>query len=196
MNKQEYLQLMSDEYFNVCGDKSTIEIGPNSTIHTNLIIKHKPKYLTLIEADKHAASLLSTINGVDEVIDDDAVYILHNKKYADVVVCCGVLYHLHSPLHLIELIVNNCNPKYLILDCVTDKQKIECLPEEDNRPGNRYTRPNWKSAKFNLVIPFDIINIAMKNMGYKLIKKNEIQVVDYSSKSNLWVAMWGNNEAK
>jgi hypothetical protein len=190
MNKQEYLQLMSDEYFYVCKDRSVIEIGPNTTIHTDLILKHQPSHLILIEADQRSANTLKNVAGIDELIVDDAFHILHTKYLADVVVCCGVLYHLHSPLHLLELITNNCDPKYIILDCVVDQKNIQCLPEEDNITGNRHTKNNWKSAKFNLVIPFDIINISMKNMGFKLITKNLTQVTDYLPKTNSWVAMW------
>lgn len=190
MNKQEYLQLMSDEYFYVCKDRSVIEIGPNTTIHTDLILNHQPSHLILIEADQQSANTLKNVAGIDELIVDDAFHILHTKHQADVVVCCGVLYHLHSPLHLLELITNNCDPKYVILDCVVDQKNIQCLPEEDNITGNRHTKNNWKSAKFNLVIPFDIINISMKNMGFKLITKNLIQVTDYLPKNNSWTAIW------
>jgi hypothetical protein len=191
MNIQEYLQLMSNEYFNICKNQSIIEIGPESSaIHTNLIIAHNPKYLTIIEANHQVVDNLKNLEGINKLIADDVIHVLHEKNPADVVVCCGVLYHLHSPLHLLELITNNCNPKYIILDCVIDQKNLQCLPEIDNIPGNRYTTREWKSAKFNLVIPFEVINSSMQNMGYKLIKKNVTQLTDYSSKNNVWVAMW------
>jgi hypothetical protein len=37
-------------------------------------------------------------------------------QLADVVVCFGVLYHLHSPLHLLELIVNKSKPTTVMLE--------------------------------------------------------------------------------
>lgn len=196
MNLVEYLKLISDEYFYICRDKTVLEIGPNSTIHSSLIISHNPKYLKLIEANSDAANALSLVPGINEVVADDALMALTEKSLADVVVCCGVLYHLHSPLHLLELITNNCNPDYIILDCVIDQQHLKFLPEIDNITGNRYTRHNWKSAKFNFVIPFDIINASMLNMGYKLVKQHSIQVTDYIPKNNSWLAMWRNNETK
>ena len=190
MTLAEYLQLMSTEYFYICKNHSVVEIGPNSTIHSDLIIKHTPKHLTLIEADQQSAEKMAVVPGVDQMVNDDVMHVLNKKHQTDVVVCCGVLYHLHSPLHLLELITNNCDPKYIILDCVIDQQQMQFLPEEDNQTGNRYTVGQWKSAKFNLVIPFDIIDIAMQNMGYKLINKHLVQVPEYRPKNNSWVAMW------
>jgi hypothetical protein len=191
MIKEKYLQLMSDEYFYVCKDRSVIEIGPSSTaMHTNLIINHKPTYFTAIESDQRSADILKNLTGIDKLIVDDAICTLHETHQADVVVCCGVLYHLHSPLHLLELITNNCDPKYVILDCVIDQKIVQFLPEEDNITGNRYTKNGWKSAKFNLVIPFEIINLSMQNMGFKLINKNLVQVTDWAPKNNSWIAMW------
>lgn len=190
MTKEEYLQLMSEEYFRVCSGSSVIEIGPNTAIHTDLIIKHNPDYLKLIESDQQCANRLSKITRIDEIIAEDVIQVLHNKHRADVVICCGVLYHLHNPLHLLELITNNCNPKYVILDCVIDQNHLQFLPEVDNIPGNRNISTHWKSAKFNFVIPFNIVDISMQNMGYKLIKTHLINVVDYLPKSDSWIAMW------
>jgi hypothetical protein len=191
MTLDEYLTLMSDEYFSICQDKSVLEIGPYDGIHTKLIVNHSPKYLELIEPNTKISENLRSIAGVDSLIIDDAFFILKDKHPADVVVCCGVLYHLHSPLYLLELITNHCNPEYIILDCATDQKSISFLREADNIPGNRQLILNWRSAGYNLVAPFNIVAQSMNNMGYTLIKKHEFgEDIEWKSKENFWVGLW------
>lgn len=188
MTEDEYLIFMSD-YFTVCRDKIVLEIGPNGGIHTDLIVDQVPKYLELIEPYVDA-SYIRTINKVDNIIVNDAFFVLADKHPIEVVVCCGVLYHLHSPLYLLELITNNCNPDYIILDCAKDQQDISFLIEENNISGNRQTMLNWKYAGYNLVAPFDIIKQSMSNMGYELIKQDNIGFCEIKSKENFWVGLW------
>ena len=191
MTLDEYLILMSDEYFSICQGKSVLEIGPHNGIHTKLITKHNPTYLELIEPDTKQSKELKSIVGVDNLIVDDAFFVLKDKRPIDVVVCCGVLYHLHSPLYLLELITNHCSPEYIILDCATDQKSISFLCEEDNVSGNRQLITNWRSAGYNLVAPFNIINQAMNNMGYTLIKNHELgEDIEWKSKENFWNGLW------
>jgi hypothetical protein len=179
-----------EQYFTVCKDKTVLEIGPSDGVHTKLISKQSPKYLELIEPAVNQVEILNRIENVNNVIVDDVFFVLSKKQAFEVVVCCGVLYHLHSPLYLLELIANNCNPDYTILDCTIDQKNISFLIEEDNKPGNRQTLSNWKSAGYNLVAPFTIIEQSMKNMGYELIKQDNIGSCEFKSKENFWVGLW------
>ena len=189
MSWEEYFAFM-EQYFTVCKDKTVLEIGPNDGVHTKLISKQSPKYLELIEPNLGRFDTLNQIENVDNIIVDDAFFVLSTKQAFEVVVCCGVLYHLHSPLYLLELITNNCTPDYIILDCAGDQKNISFLIEEDNKPGNRQTLSNWKSAGYNLVAPLAIIESSMNNMGYKLIKQDTIGFCDFKSKENFWVGLW------
>lgn len=194
MTLDEYKKLMSDEYFSECNGKSVLEIGPHEGIHTKLITKNNPIYLELIEPFKRTAEYCKKLPGVGKVIQDDVFFVLKDEHPMDVVVCCGVLYHLHSPLHLLELIVNNCRPEQIILDCVSDQKLVGFLIEEENIIGNRQTMKNWLSAGFNLVAPFEIINQSMKNMGYVLIKNHKFDTnIEFKSKQNFWVGFWQRN---
>jgi hypothetical protein len=180
-----------EQYFAVCKDKTVLEIGPNDGVHTKLISKQSPKYLELIEPRVDQFDTLNQIENVNNIIVDDAFFVLSKKRSVDVVVCCGVLYHLHSPLYLLELITNNCDPDYIILDCAVDQKNISFLIEEDNKPGNRQLIPQWKSTGYNLVAPFEIINQALKNMGYILIKTDKIDTIEgWGSKDNFWTGIW------
>ena len=190
MNRKEYLDFVQKEYFAECKDQTVLEIGPNDAAHTRLILNESPTNLTVIEPNVSCNDILKECN-VDQIINDDAnLYLTKNKKEYDVVVCCGVLYHLHSPLYLLELIVNQCNPKKIILDCTIDQKNISFLVEEDNLPGNRFTVNQWKSSRFNLIAPFDIITKSMYNMGYRLIKKDMIKNTEWKSKDSVWIALW------
>lgn len=101
MSLEEYFTLM-EQYFSICKNKTVLEIGPNDGHHTKLISKQTPKYLELIEPA--AVDGLKFINGIDKILVNDVFFILSEKHPVEVVVCCGVLYHLHCPLYLLELI--------------------------------------------------------------------------------------------
>ena len=190
MNNLEYLSFLQQQYLKYCKDKLVLEIGPFSGQHTQLIVRENPKQLDVIEGD-HRQMLHLQKFSIDNIILDDAqLYLLENKKQYDVVICFGVLYHLHDPLSMLEVIVNQCNPAHVILDCVVDPEDLEFIPEENWLPGNRQPRSGWKSAGFNLVAPFDIINQSMHNMQYELIKNDVINVSDRSSKKNSWIGLW------
>jgi len=190
VNNQEYLDFVQQNYFSYCKDQSVLEIGPNNGDHTRLIVKEFPKSLDVIEADSTCKQHLEKFNINNIVIDDAQHYLLENKKEYDVVVCCGVLYHLHNPLTMLEIIVNQCEPKQVILDCVEDQKNLAFLVEEDNNPGMRFLRPKWKSAGFNLVAPFDIINKSMYNMQYSLVKKDILYNTEWVGKHNIWMGIW------
>jgi len=189
-DRQDYLAYINNRYFSICQNQRVLEIGPFSGDHSKLIINNAPSYFETIEGDAKSARKLSNITGIDNVIHNDVIIELQeNSKQFDVCVCLGVLYHLHSPLNLIELIINKCQPKYLLLDCVTAPHPLVFLDEVPNKPGNCQTVKEWKSCKLNFVIPFFIYNQSLHNMGYKLELVNK-QAVSYFSKSNGWTALW------
>lgn len=193
MNNQEYLDFVQQNYFSYCKDQSVLEIGPFYGTHSQLILKETPKSLDVIEANSSCKQHLEKFNINNIIIDDSQHYLLENKKDYDVVVCCGVLYHLHNPLTMLEIIVNQCDPKQVILDCVKDQKSLAFLVEEDNTSGMRFLRPKWKSAGFNLVAPFDIINKSMYNMQYSLVKKDILYNTEWVGKQNVWMGIWERN---
>ena len=189
LDQTQYKQHM-DEYFSVCQDQSVLEIGPYLGLHTEIITANKPKYLELVDANPLNTRELDRITGVDKLVIDDVLFYLQDAKKFDVVVCCGVLYHLHCPLHLLELIVNNSDPNWIVLDSRQDLPQLSFIVESDNVTKNRFTREGWKSAKFSIVPPFEIINLAMQNMNYELIKQTRVEVWDYKPKADTWVGLW------
>jgi hypothetical protein len=153
-----------------------------------LIAKHTPLYLECIEGNPSCQSVLKQIPGVDKVVVDD-VWLRTDINPFDVVICFGVLYHHHSALHLLELLVNCNTPKYLMLDCVTAEHPLAYLPEAVNIVGSRQLRQSWKHCGVNLKTPFFIINQSLSNMGYNLKISHKL-ATNHFPKSNGWVALW------
>jgi phospholipid N-methyltransferase len=121
----DYIDFCGREYFSFCKDLSVLEVGPYDGHHTKSIIAQSPKSTDVVEGNRLHYGNLKEIPGISQIYVDDVMLFLQNKRPYDVVVCLGVLYHLHSPLHLLELIVNNCSPKYVILDCVMAPQELQ-----------------------------------------------------------------------
>jgi SAM-dependent methyltransferase len=135
---QRQLIPMFEEY---CTNKTVIEIGSNIGEITQPIAAAKPAYLTCVEPNKKMMGYLQSTQGmfnyllthpeeddplqieqntvaikIDKIVNSTANDFYADEQLADVVVCFGVLYHLHSPLHLLELIVNKSKPTTVILE--------------------------------------------------------------------------------
>jgi hypothetical protein len=188
--ESDYCDFINTNYFNIIKQRSVLEIGPSHGHHSKLIIDNSPSYFEVIEGDKQSCEFLNKISGINNIIHDDVMQNLISPRPFDVVVCFGVLYHLHSPLHLLELIVNYCDPEYILLDCVMEQEQLSFLYEPTDTSGNAQTRNGWKTCSKNLVIPFLIYLDAMKNLGYILDLVDRVQIKNHRPKNNSWVARW------
>jgi SAM-dependent methyltransferase len=189
-SKSDYYSFIDKTYFPICKDKRILEIGPNLGRHTELIVQHTPAYVEVVEGDARCVKFLEKNSKIDKIIHNDIMLELQeSSKQFDVCICLGVLYHLHSPLHLLELIINRCQPDYILLDCVTAPHPLVFEPEITNQLGNCQTVDNWKSCKLNFVVPFFIFNQSLHVMGYRLESANK-QAVSWFPKSNGWTALW------
>lgn len=188
----EYHDMMTTEFFNVCADKRVIEIAPMAGHQTQSIVKHTLKSLTLIEADKKFESELIDQFPSATVICDDIFKVYEDTISADVVVSCGLLYHLHNPFHLLELIVNQSDPEYIILDSIhpRDKLRISVDVEQSNTIGNRTSKENWKCVNYNVVVDFEYVNSALIDLGYVCLKNINLRKFMVETKLNSWMALW------
>lgn len=163
-------------YFSLCADQKVLEIAPFIGYHTPGILSFKPKSLTLVELNQSAVDYLRVEHSSTcEVIQDDIFDYLNENREFDVVICCGLLYHLHSPFYLLELIANNVAPKYIYLETFcpqNDAYFCGLYPEEDNTLGARQVKKGRKSTKMRLVIGEQHLITAMTNLDYKLITTN------------------------
>jgi SAM-dependent methyltransferase len=165
-----------EKYFSICNGKSVVEIGPMFGTHTHIIKHYEAKSITFVEMDKNAVEHSLPTNHPDcELVVDDIFLYLEQPRPFDVVVCCGVLYHLHSPLYLLELIANRVDPEYIILETFTTPRQDDyplINVENDNNPGNRHLRPNWKSCDLSIKLNEDTFITVMQNLGYEMIVKD------------------------
>lgn len=163
-------------YFNLCAGKKVLEIGPFKGHHTSVIKTHSPSSITLVEPMPLFGSKLNKSHPDCELIQEDIFFYLEKARDFDVVVCCGVLYHLHSPIYLLELIANRVSPKYLYIETFPGTEEILIVEENDNELGQRIVTNNWKSANLKLNIPKNILITALDNLGYKMILENTTMI--------------------
>jgi SAM-dependent methyltransferase len=161
----EYLNKLHP-YLNICKDKKILEIGPFNGIHTQVVKSYNPQKITLVELNKPALIILKKDYIDCEIVEDDIFHYLEQPRDFDVVLCCGVLYHFHAPLYLLELIVNRVSPKFICIESYDYALQIH--QEDDNTPGARQLLPGWKSSNISIKIPKETIITAMQNLGYRL----------------------------
>ena len=157
---------------------------------TQAIVKYPIKSLLLVEPNPMGNTNLIKLYPTATIINDDIFNVYHNKFLVDVVVSCGLLYHLHSPLYLLELIANQSDPEYIILDSI-HQTEIRIVDEVPNTPGSRYTTtPTWKSINYSMCIDFVYFDQALTHLGYKCINKIELAKFNIHSKERSWMASW------
>jgi hypothetical protein len=191
INSTPYGQHLSKTFFNVCKDRTVLEIAPFNGWHSGLIMENEPTKLTLVEPNPSCtAGLQSTFPDADVYCDD--IFNFYQRDYpVDVVVCCGLLYHLHSPVHLLELIVNRSRPKVIIIDNVEDIIPGEMSGrygyEFPNQPGNRFS--TFKHiAKLNCSLPYHTMSMAMRDMSYQEYQMDsDLKRFDVTSKFGFMV---------
>jgi len=189
-NQADYYSFVNDTYFPICKDQRVLEIGPNVGWHSAYIAKQSPSYFEVVESDTRCIKTLNNIPTINKVVHNDILLELQaNSKQFDVCICLGVLYHLHSPLYLLELIVNKYQPKFILLDNVTAPHPLVFKSENVNQYGSYHTIDNWKTCQLNFVVPFFICNQSLHAMGYQLETANK-QTVAWFPKSNGWTALW------
>ena len=189
----EYHETIAKEFFYLCSDKTVLEIAPMVGHQTQAIVKYPIKSLLLVEPNQTYNAKLIEFFPTATIINDDIFNVYHNKVLVDVVVACGLLYHLHSPLYLLELIANQSDPEYIILDAIhlPPPPGILITNELPNTPGNRYTTtPAWKAVNYSICLNFSYIDQALTDLGYKCINKIDLAEFDMFSKQNSWMASW------
>lgn len=173
-------------FFDSVKDKTVLDIGAERGYHAEIVLKNNPKKLTLLDSNEAYCNNLKNrfqnYNNVEILCDDAFLFINQNSEKADIVMLLGLLYHFHSPLHLIELIINHINPQTIILDYPTGPveqikfennffvpETNECCHirhEETNHKSWRNTRKDWKSINYSILIPLYHIDKSLKDIGY------------------------------
>lgn len=179
------------KYLSICEGKAVLEIGPLDGRITTVVEDFSPTHITLVEASEIAAERLERKFPNYHTINQDIYHYLEQTHSFDVVICTGVLYHLHSPIYLLELIVNRINPEYLVLESIFDNStnkdntKFSCIvaDEIDNIPGNRQVLNNWKSAKVNMLFSTELMKKIMTNLNYEMVSEEKYSTNQFNMDS-------------
>jgi hypothetical protein len=214
----KYHRHIETSYFHVCAGKSVLEIGPSKGTQTPCIINNNPSSLTSVEANVNACRELTNLLPDVNVINQDIFEYYKEPHKMDVVICCGVLYHLHSPFHLLELIVNQSDPEYLVLDCVDNDTASDWLvpeckvgqgsddctiiyrdnsihavtvdQEPINHAGMRQVAQE-KNVMFSVIFHTALYRRALEGMGYQILKLEKLgKKFKTKTKYNNWIGLW------
>ena len=158
---------LNDNFLHYCNNKSVVEIGCFDGHITEWVVKNNPSKLTLLEASAIPAKNVSIKFPDATVIHGDMHKDLDKVGKVDVVLILGVIYHSHAPLHVLEELVNCCNPTTIIIDNMSPF--FNWCAEIPNNPGMRYVIDNKKTCNLVITIDNKLTIQAMLNLGYKLI---------------------------
>lgn len=188
-NKSEsdaYLTMLAEEYFYVAKDASVLELASHIGGQTAALLYNKPKKVICVEPSpvtrncdifNHPLITLYPMTAND-------YYKKHNET-VDIVTCFGLFYHLHSPFHLVEQIVNLSNPKYIIIETLWSgdtnlelknngfNERLVFNYEEPNKPGNFFVDQGITTpVKMNIQFDYKYIRQAFIDSGYHVVKES------------------------
>ena len=180
-----------EETFSICKDKSVLELASFNNRHSR-IIKGLASSWQGVEPDQSFVGSNMFTGTANDFYNSK----FGNQEY-DVVTCFGLLYHLHSPMHLFEQIINKSKPKTIIIESV-HVADTALEDEEFNTSGNAFRDKDITTPiPFSFTISCDIINKALDSVGYKYVgglgNYNEIKDIDTdygTSKKDCWLGIY------
>ena len=190
-NWSRYHDFLHQQVFFDLADKHVLEIAPHIGEQTQVIMRYDTQSLTLVEPDAESVRQLQQKYPRANIICQDIFETYQSSLPCDVVVCCGLLYHLHSPLYLLECIVNQSRPQSIILDNLHCDSIGQGGPiyESINLNGNMFA--SRKVIPYVITFPFVTIQTAMMSLGYtKIFYANLNEFQEIPQKKDSWVARW------
>lgn len=185
----EYHDILLRDFMWCCKDRSVLEIAPFVGHQSMVIDRAGPRKYTLVEPWGPACDVLRQRYPLYSVRNQDIFDFYAEEWPVDVVVCQGLLYHLHSPLYLLELIANRSSPDYVILDNLKC-DGVYIMPENSNRAGNRQVADGKKFIDINLSSPHSLIMESMRQLGYQQVNFLPAGTFNVESKHNSWIALF------
>ena len=114
----KYSDFITETFKEYIPNKKVLEIGGSAGMHREIIVELNPE--TFYRVDP-ALEYNTQIDEPDFYGTANDYYRQRNLPEFDVVLCMGLLYHLHSPYHLLEQIVNISKPKILIVESLRNE---------------------------------------------------------------------------
>ena len=186
----EFLSYIATNYLLCAKDRSVLEIGPATGWFTHALQEVGIKDLTLVESfDPFFTELQHKFSKEPNIslIKDDVFRFLMQKTQFDVVVALGVIYHFSDPIGFLERIVNQCSPEYVVLD---SPNGILAVVQEPGNPGDRQVCDSYTSSNLTITVPIDVQKQAMHNLGYKLVKDEDLSRFNIQSKEETVIMLF------
>ena len=179
-----------EETFSLCKDKSVLELSTFRNGHSRIIKEFASSWQGVAPDQRFAGPNMFT-----GTANDFYKTKFGNQEY-DVVICLGLLYHLHSPMHLFEQIINKSKPKTIIIESVhVGDPTLE--DEEFNTSGNAFCDKDiTKPIPFSFTISCHIVDKVLDSVGYKYVgglkNYNNIKIdTEYgTSKNDCWLGIY------
>ena len=148
-----------------------LEVGCFEGWITRKVLTHTPKQLILLESHKKSVDFVIENFPQTKIIHGDMHEEVDLKQVGQVEVALvlGVIYHSHAPLYALEKLVNICSPQTIILDNMSPS--FMWKKETANEQGMRNTVNHWRTCNIVINIDNEITKLAMKNLGYDLIRQ-------------------------
>jgi hypothetical protein len=179
-----------EETFSICKGKNVLELATFNNRHSR-IIKGLANSWQGVEPEQRFAGP----NMFTGTANDFYSSKIGEQEY-DVVTCFGLLYHLHSPLHLFEQIINKSKPKTIIIESVITVG-ISCQEEEFNTSGNAFCDKDITiPMPWNITCTADITTKILDSVGYKyvsgMVNYNNLEIEkEYGkSKKDCWLGIY------
>lgn len=180
-----------EETFSLCKDKSVLELATFRNLHSR-IIKGFASSWQGVEPDQRFAGPNMFTGTANDFYNSK----IGEQEY-DVVTCFGLLYHLHSPMHLFEQIINKSKPKTIIIESVHVKVDAALQDEEFNTSGNAFRDKDITTPiPFSLTTSCHIVDKVLDSVGYKYVSGlknyNNIKIdAEYgTSKKDCWLGIY------
>ena len=200
-----YEEFLTNEAFPIVKDKTVLEIAALNDKITNCIKNAGASSVETVDPVGKAGGYKPTFRGT-------ANDYYNQKKTAyrkfDVVTCMGLLYHLHSPWHLLEQIINHTQPDILIIETGPCKMygridKSDGVHEElYSTLGNAWPDKDIKHPiRINITSRMEdlikgIETTPMKLKRYWQYPEMDLMVKDFveSNKGNMWLGVFNREE--
>ena len=171
---QEYFdQLENLNIFDCIENKNVLEIGTAEGLFWELYNKYNPSSITGLDPDNRW-SLKEDIKESDIIRESYDTYL--PKTGYDVIICFGLIYKLHSPIHLLELIARS-RPEYIILEDIefpTEQISLTNIGPNNNNMGELIINDEISCPYAIRLSTTSTISI-METMSYKLENVYELE---------------------
>ena len=188
----QYHDVIYREFMWCCKGRSVLEIAPFSGHQSQIIDRAAPIKYSMVEPSASTCEILREKFPQYAVHNVDIFEFYKEPHPVDVVVCMGLLYHLHNALHLLELIANQSSPVFILLDSIGDvlTDSIFSTVENSCVLGNRQVPGDRRFIDISISTPYSLVRAGLGQMGYREVSMLPDGTFNIHSKRHTWTALF------